>query len=134
VPGEPGVAADLVWALEDWAALGAKPLGSTGRLRGRRPLNSLVKPKTMLFILSVYILFGLVNGCMIGRGLKGWPVSGIALFLAMNMVAAFFAWVLARSSRPKDGGGYKYGLSPGGWGIGLSVAYGVGFIGGVAVA
>ena len=88
----------------------------------------------MLFILLCYILFGLVNGCIIGRGLKGWPVGGIAAFLAANIAAAFFAWVLARSSRPKDGGGYKYGLSPGGWGIGLSVAYGVGFTAGIFIA
>jgi len=47
---------------------------------------------------------------------------GILAFLAANIVAAFFAWLLAKSSKPKEDGSYKYGLSPGGWGIGLSVA------------
>jgi hypothetical protein len=91
----------------------------------------------MHFILLIYLLFGLINGGMIAEGFKGrftWPVGGIFAFLAANIVAVFFAWLLARSSNPKEDGSHKYGLSPGGWGIGLSIAYVVGFVAGIFVA
>lgn len=91
----------------------------------------------MLFILVIYLLFGLGNGCLIADGFRGrftWPVSGILAVLAVNVVVALLGWLLARSSKLKEDGDYKYGLSPGGWGIGLSVAYVVGFIAGIFVA
>jgi hypothetical protein len=91
----------------------------------------------MLFILVIYLLFGLINGGMITEGFRGrfaWTAGWILAFLAANIVAAFFAWLLSRSSKLKEDGSYKYGLSPGGWGIGLSVAYLVGFVAGIFVA
>ena len=90
----------------------------------------------MPFILLIYLLFGLGNGAMIAEGFRGrftWPVNGILLFLGANIVAAFLAWLLATSSKLKEDGTYKHGLSPGGWGIGLSVAYVVGFVAGILV-
>lgn len=88
----------------------------------------------MLFLLLIYLLFGVLNGAMIAEGIRGrfaWPMNGILAFVGVNLVAAFLAWLLARSSRLKDDGSYKYGLSPGAWGIGLSVAYIVGFVAGI---
>ena len=88
----------------------------------------------MLFILLIYLLFGVLNGGMIAEGFRGrftWPMSGILVFLAANVVAAFLGWLFARSSKLKEDGDYKHGLSPGGWVIGLSVAYVVGFVAGI---
>jgi hypothetical protein len=90
----------------------------------------------MRFILLISLLFGLLNGGMIAEGFRGrftWPISGAMLFFAANIAVASFGWLLARSSKPQADGSYKYGLSPGGWGIGLSVAYMGGFVAGIFV-
>jgi hypothetical protein len=91
----------------------------------------------MLFILLIYLLFGLGNGCLITDGIKerfAWETSAILVILGVNLVAVFLAWLLARTSKLGADGNYKYGLSPIAWRVGLAISYLVGFIAGIIVA
>jgi hypothetical protein len=86
--------------------------------------------KALKFILAVYLLFGIMIGALVSSSRHGafpWDRTAILSTLAFHIPFVAFAVFLYRRSVPVSHG-YRYGLSPGGWVIGLCLGYLVGFV------
>jgi uncharacterized membrane protein YhdT len=86
--------------------------------------------KAVKFILTVYLLFGILIGALVSSSRHGafrWDTTATLSTLGFHIPFIAFAAFLYHRSVPISTG-YRYGLSPGGWGIGLSLSYLVGFV------
>jgi hypothetical protein len=86
--------------------------------------------KAVKFILAVYLLFGIMIGALVSSSRHGdfpWDKTATLSTLGFHIPFIAFAMFLYRRSIPMPQG-YRYGLSPGGWVIGLCLGYLVGFV------
>jgi hypothetical protein len=86
--------------------------------------------KAVKFILAVYLLFGIMIGALVSSSRHGafpWNTTATLSTLGFHIPFIAFAAFLYRRSVPMPHG-YRYGLSPGAWSIGLCLSYLVGFV------
>ena len=83
-------------------------------------------------LLAIYLLVGCGMSGMVADSRAGafaWDATAVSVIGGIHAALIGLGWLVATKSKAIGNGNYRYGFSPGGWGIGLFVSYVVGFVG-----